>query len=153
MIKTLKTYPLLSQEDTKTLAVELAKTAQKGDIFLLEGDLGSGKTTFARFFIRHFFGEDVDIPSPTFTLVQTYPTPNLLIWHFDLYRLKDEGEIQELGLEEALSTGVCLIEWPEKLGSYKPSRCIVLKFEATREKRYVTLETIGYWETRFDSLL
>ncbi len=152
MIKTLKTYPLLSQEDTKTLARGLAKITQKGDIFLLEGDLGAGKTTFARFFIRSFLGDEAQIPSPTFTLAQTYVTPQFLIWHFDLYRIEDEDELQELGLEEALSSGVSLIEWPERLGSQKPTRCITFKFEMNGDTRQVTLETFGYWETQFDSL-
>jgi tRNA threonylcarbamoyl adenosine modification protein YjeE len=153
MIKTLKTYPLLSQEDTKTLATELAKITQKGDIFLLEGDLGAGKTTFARFFIRSFLGDDIEIPSPTFTLVQTYITPQFLIWHFDLYRIEDEDDLRELGLEEALYSGISLIEWPERLGSHKPARCITFKFEMKEDTRQVTLETFGYWEARFDSLL
>lgn len=153
MIKTLKTYPLLSQEDTKTLALALAEIVQKGDILLLEGDLGAGKTTFARFFIRHFLGDDIEIPSPTFTLVQSYLTPQFLIWHFDLYRIEEEDELQELGLEEALASGVSLIEWPERLGSHKPLRCLLLKFETQGENRQITLETFGYWGVRLDNLL
>jgi tRNA threonylcarbamoyladenosine biosynthesis protein TsaE len=153
MIKTLKTYPLSSQEDTKILALALAKITQKGDIFLLKGDLGAGKTTFARFFIRHFLGNDMEIPSPTFTLVQTYLTPQFLIWHFDLYRIEDEADLWELGLEEALSSGVSFIEWPERLGAHKPARCIILRFEMQGENRRVTLETFGYWEAPLDDLL
>jgi tRNA threonylcarbamoyladenosine biosynthesis protein TsaE len=111
-----------SEQQTNDFAYECAKSAQKNDVFLLEGPLGAGKSTFARAFIQYFIGCDSDIPSPTFTLVQTYNTPQHEIWHLDLYRLEDPEEIYELGWEEAIGHHLLLIEWPERLGHLKPEK-------------------------------
>lgn len=104
-------------EMTATLARMLAATAQPGQVFLLDGPVGAGKTHFARAFIRARQGEAAeDVPSPTFTLVQTYDDPmGTEIWHADLYRLTDPSELDELGLEEAQDNAICLIEWPDRL--------------------------------------
>lgn len=115
-----------SETDTKKLGQALALISEKGDIYALFGTLGMGKSVLSRAFVQTFLG-DVDVPSPTFTLLQTYETPNYDIYHFDLYRLKDSEEIFELGMEEAMYEGVCLIEWPEKMGSYLPRRAITVK--------------------------
>ncbi len=93
-----------------------------------------GKSVFSRAFIQHFLG-NVDVPSPTFTLLQTYEAPDYEIYHFDLYRLKDPEEIFELGMEEAMYNGVCLIEWPEKMGGYLPKRAITVKITPQEEGR------------------
>lgn len=102
---------------TAALARMLAATARPGDTILLDGPVGAGKTHFARAFIRARQGcAAEDVPSPTFTLVQTYDDPmGSEIWHADLYRLTDPSELAELGLEEALDTAICLIEWPDRL--------------------------------------
>lgn len=115
-----------SEDDTVRLGQLLAGIAKKGDIFALFGTLGMGKSVLSRAFIQFYLGK-VEVPSPTFTLLQTYETPGFDIYHFDLYRLKDPDEIFELGMEEAMYTGVCLIEWPEKMGGYLPKRAIVVK--------------------------
>ncbi len=81
----------------------------------LEGDLGAGKSTLARACIQFLAGAAIEVPSPTFTLVQTYELPALCVWHADLYRLTDPGEVDELGLDEALDSGALLIEWPDRL--------------------------------------
>lgn len=119
-------YLSKSESDTARLGRLLAGISQKGDIFALHGTLGMGKSVLSRAFIQHYLGT-VDVPSPTFTLLQTYETPDFDIYHFDLYRLKDPDEIFELGMEEAMYTGVCLIEWPEKMGGYLPKRAITVK--------------------------
>lgn len=90
----------------------MAASAGVGSVFCLKGDLGAGKTEFARGFIRALSG-DVAVASPTFNLVKIYETPGFPIWHFDLYRLKNAAELEELGLSEALIQAVSLIEWPE----------------------------------------
>lgn len=120
----------LTEADTLAVASRLADDARKGDIFLLEGDLGAGKTAFSRAFIRSLTGDpEQEVPSPTFTLLQTYGTPRGEIWHFDLYRLKDPDEIFELGWEDALAEGILLIEWPDRLGPHRPARCITVRLD------------------------
>lgn len=117
------TWTCTSEAETQACAAEIAADLQPGNIILLGGDLGAGKTTFARALIRHMAGDaELHVPSPTYTLVQTYDTPRGPIWHFDLYRLKDPDEIFELGWDDALTGGILLIEWPDKLGPYKPKQ-------------------------------
>lgn len=114
------------------VAERLADAAEAGDVFALWGDLGAGKSTLARAFIRRFAqvrGVTIDeVPSPTFTLVQAYDVagdgPAQILWHFDLYRIGQAEDVWEIGLEEALSGGICLIEWPEKAGALLPARRI-----------------------------
>lgn len=111
---------------THHFAADLAARLRPGDAVLLEGDLGAGKTTLARALIRHLKNDPgLTVPSPTFTLVQVYDTPSSPLWHFDLYRLKDPDEIYELGWEDAAS-GICLIEWPERLGPLTPRRALTV---------------------------
>ena len=130
-----------SEEQTIAFARNCAQEAQTGDIFTLQGPLGSGKSTFARAFIQYLAGENIDVPSPTFTLVQTYETDKAAIWHFDLYRLEDSEEIYETGWEEALTDGnILLVEWPERLGTLLPSSRKEIIFEVTSaESRKITL--------------
>ena len=110
-----------SEAATNSCAAEISGRLKAGDIVLLGGDLGAGKTAFCRALIRTLSGDlDIHVPSPTFTLVQTYDTPKAPVWHFDLYRLKDPDEIFELGWDDALAGGILLIEWPDKLGPHKP---------------------------------
>ncbi|WP_347138117.1 tRNA (adenosine(37)-N6)-threonylcarbamoyltransferase complex ATPase subunit type 1 TsaE [Paracoccus sp. SSK6] len=112
------TTRLIADEDlTAALARMLAATLRPGRTVLLDGPVGAGKTHFARAFIRARQGDAAeDVPSPTFTLVQTYDDPlGFEIWHADLYRLTDPSELAELGLEEALTDAICLIEWPDRL--------------------------------------
>jgi tRNA threonylcarbamoyl adenosine modification protein YjeE len=118
---------LYSLDDTKSLAGRVAPWLKKGDVLALKGDLGAGKTAFARFLIQALSGRDVEVNSPTFTLLQTYPSPAGEIWHYDLYRIEDESALAELGLEDALAHLV-LIEWPERLGRYKMPITATLTF-------------------------
>lgn len=108
-------------EELEALARKFAQTVTPPTTLLLWGDLGAGKTTFARTFLRTYFrDETLEVPSPTFTLVQTYSgqKERSEVWHVDLYRLKSEAEIYELGLEEALYQHICLVEWPEAIASW-----------------------------------
>lgn len=109
---------------TAALGRRLAALLRAGDVVALQGDLGAGKTTLARAMIAALSPETEDVPSPTFTLVQTYPVETAQgaaeLWHFDLYRLDHAEQIYELGLEEALSGGISLIEWPELVAGLLP---------------------------------
>ena len=111
-----------NEEETAKIAAELASSLKPGDVVLLHGTLGMGKTVFARSLIRTLCGApDLEVPSPTFTLVQIYDAPVAPLYHFDLYRTEDPEEIHELGWEEALAEGITIVEWPERLGPYKPA--------------------------------
>lgn len=120
---------------TDALARRMAPLLQPGDVVLLQGQIGAGKTQFARALI-HALGVAEDVPSPTFTLVQTYDA-GFDIWHADLYRLSHPDEAVELGLLEAFETALCLVEWPEKLGADRPEKALTLRFSVSGEGREV----------------
>jgi len=132
-----------SEEQTGDFARQCANNAQIGDIFLLNGPLGTGKSVFARAFIQHLAGSGIEVPSPTFTLLQTYSTAKSPLWHFDLYRLEDPEEIYELGWEDAIQNHILLIEWPERLGHLKPKHYKEINIEPTdTQTRTITLNQI-----------
>ncbi|MAE51135.1 MAG: tRNA (adenosine(37)-N6)-threonylcarbamoyltransferase complex ATPase subunit type 1 TsaE [Micavibrio sp.] len=132
-----------SEESTARIAQELSSETKANDILCLYGTLGMGKSVFARALIRALCANpDLEIPSPTFTLVQTYETGQIPIWHFDLYRLEDPEEIYEIGWEEALDGGILIIEWPERLGTLKPSNATEIAFAASTDNANTRLITI-----------
>jgi tRNA threonylcarbamoyladenosine biosynthesis protein TsaE len=140
---------LPDENATLALAVRLAAVARPGDVIVLQGELGAGKTSFARAFIRARGGDEA-VPSPTFTLVQTYELPGGAIWHFDLYRLRAAEEAWELGIEDAFRDGISLIEWPERLGSLLPKRHlrVALDFAATPGARRAMFSGDSDWTAR-----
>lgn len=146
---------LRDQAATERLAAELAELAEPGDAIGLTGELGAGKTTFARAFIARAAGGVVEVPSPTFNLVLAYPTPHGTIWHFDLYRIEHPRELDELGLEEALADGISLIEWPEKLGSALPGDALLISIEPGTmgpDSRRVRLGCGDGWTDRLEGI-
>lgn len=122
---------------TEALAAALSEAAAPGMTILLEGSVGAGKSAFARAFITHLQARHGQIPehvpSPTYTLVQSYEAGPLEIWHADLYRLCSPDELIELGLDEAFENAVTLIEWPERLGELAPPGAIRLRLEPLGE--------------------
>ncbi len=122
---------LPTEAATQALAACIAPRLRPGDTLLLDGGIGAGKTAFARALIRARLGNPAeDVPSPTFTLVQTYPSPDGDIWHADLYRLSHPDEAQELGLTEAMDSAICLVEWPDRLAGLAPANALTLGFQA-----------------------
>lgn len=122
-------------------ATALADQLMVGDVVLLDGDIGAGKSHISRAIIRQLTHPDEDVPSPTFTLVQTYDTPNFEIWHCDLYRLSNVEEVEDLGLFDAFDTAVCLVEWPDRLGDEAPVTALRLSLTTPKdgEGRMVSL--------------
>lgn len=117
-----------TEEETAKAATEIAALLNLPAILCLYGDLGVGKTAFSRAFIRHVLNNpDETVPSPTYTLVQTYADDT--IWHFDLYRLEAEQDLYDIGWEDALTAKLCLIEWPERLGRLRPENSVDISIE------------------------
>ena len=141
---------------TAGLAKALAARAVLRDVVALWGDLGTGKTTFARAFIQARPGGDAvtEVPSPTFTLVQVYELPDAPVWHFDLYRLTNAEDAWELGIEEALATGISLIEWPDRLGNLLPAERLDIELQAGDQptSRKARLRGRGGWANRLSGL-
>jgi tRNA threonylcarbamoyl adenosine modification protein YjeE len=153
--ETTRRLALADEAATVALARAVARGVRPGDVIALWGDLGAGKTRFARAFIGALAGEGEEVPSPTFTLVQGYDTPAGAVWHFDLYRLDSADEVLELGFEEALADGIALIEWPDRLGSLLPRDRLdlALDFGATAESRVARLTGQGAWAERLRKLV
>ena len=124
---------LLSPGATKDLAARITGCLRTGDIVALHGPLGVGKTTLARHIIQALGWMDSEIPSPTFTLAQQYDLPDFTLWHFDLYRLRAPEDALELGIEEAFSEAISLIEWSSKLGNYMPHDWLEIRLEIKGE--------------------
>jgi tRNA threonylcarbamoyladenosine biosynthesis protein TsaE len=140
--------PIPTLADTSTLATWVAARLRPGDVVALCGGLGAGKTTFARALISNLRGEETEVPSPTYTLVQTYDTPRGVVWHFDLYRIEDPSELAELGWDEA-QDGIALIEWPDRAGPYLPSRRLDIRIDNSTESRRADLVAHGEdWQKR-----
>lgn len=127
------TKQLSSPDATCAFARAMAPLLHAGDVLLLSGGVGAGKTHFARCLIQALLPAPEDVPSPTYTLVQTYPGTTAEIWHADLYRLSDPFEVIELGLTEAFSDAICLVEWPDRLADMAPKTALCLALEPGEE--------------------
>ena len=147
------TIDLANEAATTALAERISAEAITGDVVALFGDLGSGKTAFARAFINARTDTPEDVPSPTFTLVQTYEFPGpdgvIPVYHFDLYRIEHTDEIEELGMDDAFTDGISLIEWPERLDRLPGNRLdVVLNHGDDAERRQAVLTSHGSWTAR-----
>ena len=138
-------FDLKTEAETAAFGARLAPILNAGDVVCFEGPLGAGKSTLARGLIRAFCGAK-DVPSPTFTLVETYEGASDAIWHFDLYRLDKQSEIWELGFEDAIETGISLIEWPDKIKDILPDGALRLCFDVQSDgARRLTLIAPDQW--------
>ena len=152
MSKTIRYLSLPDPVATSKLAIELARITSSGDTLLLEGEIGAGKTTFARAFIRAVVGSDIEVPSPTYTIVQTYETESFEIWHCDLYRLTNSDEAFELGIEDAFKEAVVLVEWPDRLGPLRTKDELTLSFRPDGIGRQIKLTGSEEWNDRIGNI-
>lgn len=136
--------PLKSEADTLALGARLAAALRPGDTLRLRGELGAGKTTLARGLIQSRLG-DVEVPSPTYTLVQAYDWGEMELWHCDLYRLERPDDAYELGLMDAFGQAIVLLEWPERIGALCPDDALSVTLAFEGDGRIATLEG---WEGR-----
>jgi tRNA threonylcarbamoyladenosine biosynthesis protein TsaE len=138
-----------TEDNLCAFAARLAPLLHAGDCLLFYGDLGAGKTTFIRAMIQTLAGVQ-HVPSPTFTLVQTYDAHGLTLWHFDLYRLEKPEDLYELGFEDALTDGVAFIEWPEHAKDLLPRAALQLHFASVSNdaERHLIIKGNGQWEAR-----
>ena len=141
---------IANEAATEALAAKIAGICGVGDMIALYGNLGVGKTVFARAFIRARAGKDEEVPSPTFSLAQLYECDPVPIYHFDLYRLNMPDEILELGFDDAMVNGSVLVEWPERLGPYIPPDRLDVEIRqgALTDQRSIRLTGCGYWLAR-----
>lgn len=114
-----------SENETKLIGKKFAEKLKKGDVIVLTGELGSGKTKFTEG-VLEYFGLENEISSPTFNIVNEYISKNINIYHFDVYRLEDEDEFYAIGGEEYFDKGICLIEWGEMIESVLPKNIFIL---------------------------
>lgn len=134
-----------SEEETKLIGRKFAKDLKKGDVIVLTGDLGSGKTKFTEGVLQ-FFGLENEISSPTFNIVNEYVNRDVNVYHFDVYRLEDEDEFYAIGGEEYFEKGICLIEWGEMIESALPNKYIQISFSRNLEDetvREIVIEEIN----------
>ena len=139
---------LADEAATSTLGAALARAIRVGEAICLNGPLGAGKSTLARALVRALTRPDEEVPSPTFTLIQTYEGQDFPIAHFDLYRLSDPDEAYEIGLDEALEDGVALIEWPERLEGRLPADRLDIDISLEGDARRARLTPYGSWKER-----
>ena len=134
-----------SELDTKTLAKKIASNLKPGDVIVLTGELGAGKTKFTEGLLS-YFGLENEISSPTFTIVNEYKNENINIYHFDVYRLEDADEFYAIGGEEYFEKGICIIEWGELISDALPDNHISITFQKDNNdenKRVLDIESIG----------
>jgi tRNA threonylcarbamoyl adenosine modification protein YjeE len=142
-------FPLPDLTATGRLGARIAGHLRPGDLVALCGELGAGKTTLARAILASL-GVAENVPSPTFTLVQSYETPALTISHYDLYRLKNAREMDELGLEDALEQGAALVEWPERAAARLPADRLTVELLGYGDGRRAALNGPGRWRDLLD---
>lgn len=146
--------PLPTEADTAALAGRLARRLGAGDALLLSGPVGAGKSAFARALIRARLGDpEAEVPSPSFTLVQTYGDGAGTLWHADLYRLSHPGEVAETGLLAALEDAICLVEWPDRLGPLAPASALRIDLDPLGEGRRATFSGPAAWAPRLEGVL
>ncbi len=140
-----------SEKDTMNFAYNLASKLTNGDIIVLTGELGAGKTKFTEGFLSYFGLED-EISSPTFNIVNEYKTNNINIYHFDVYRLENIDEFYAIGGEEYFNTGICIIEWGEIIKDVLPTDYIQISFSKDNNNENLRILDIQTFGKKYDNL-
>ena len=141
-----------SETETQNFAYNLASKLQKGDIIVLSGELGAGKTKFTEGFLKYFNLEQ-EISSPTFTIVNEYKNNDINIYHFDVYRLEDIDEFYAIGGEEYFTSGICIIEWGEIIQDALPKKYLHIQFERNDNDENTRILNITSYGEKYDELL
>ena len=144
-----------NEKITNEFGIIISEFIKAGDIILLDGEMGSGKTFLARSIISNLLEEKfkgMEIPSPTFTLIQEYKCKNFVLGHADLYRIKNNNELDALGIEDILEQGCLLVEWPEKIKKLYENNTLEIKFKDISGRKSIELKNIKGWETRLKIL-
>ena len=144
-----RTVTTQSEEETAAVGRELASSLLPGDVVLLSGDLGAGKTAFVRGLAEGLGVSRDEVSSPTFTLIQEYRGGRLPLFHVDLYRIEDPGDLEELGLDDARADSALLIEWPERMGAALWPDELCLHIERDGAARRLTWQAPAAWEGRW----
>lgn len=140
---------LSSEAETEAVGARIATLLRAGDVITLSGPLAAGKTTLVRGLIAAL-GHGDEVPSPSFSIVQPYEHLDLPLWHVDLYRVEDQSELDELGLDDILSDGALIIEWPEKAGDGRWPNALALSLDAQADgRRALTASVPKAWEGRW----
>lgn len=140
-----------NEQETMNFANNLAKQLNIGDVIVLSGDLGSGKTKFTEGFLK-FFNLNEEISSPTFTIVNEYKNKDIKIYHFDVYRLSDAQEFYAIGGEEYFNTGICIIEWGELIQEALPENYIKISFEKDEANTNIRILNIQTYGNKYDKI-
>lgn len=146
-------WHLEDEDETAALAREFSLFATVGDWIGLSGDLGAGKTTFARALIRAYCSEPIDVPSPTFTLVQLYDETRVPVAHLDLYRLEEMSETSELGLDDLATSHLVIVEWAERLEDRLPADRLMVELQISGEARTAKVSGFGSWQARLERMV
>jgi tRNA threonylcarbamoyladenosine biosynthesis protein TsaE len=146
-----QTMTTVSEQRLQQTAERISSAVFAPFVICLWGDLGAGKTTFCRHFIRALCPQVSEVPSPTFTLVQEYPSSHGEIWHCDLYRLENPGELEELGLIDAFHEKICLIEWADRLGAFLPKNRLDIRLTIAADlTRTIAIQPLGKGAAKID---
>lgn len=141
-----------SENETKEIAKKIAKELKNGDVIILSGDLGSGKTKFTEGFLS-YYGLENEISSPTFTIVNEYKKGDINIYHFDVYRIEELDEFYAIGGEEYFSKGICVIEWGELIEQIVPKEHIKITFERNFENENVRTLNIEAYGKKYEEII
>lgn len=149
----MKTYKYISHSTNETMdfAYNLASKLHIGDVIVLSGDLGAGKTKFTEGFLK-YFNLDTEISSPTFTIVNEYKNKDINIYHFDVYRLESSDEFYAIGGDEYFSSGICIIEWGELIQDVLPNNYIHICFEKDSNDENIRFLNISTFGNKFNNI-